>query len=183
MNTIKHTKYIYNGRRVILDTCELTPGKYETMLLYSNGHEIASRTSSTEADALADFDAIYQAHSADPEIKRTEPKPLTGKYAKLRDDLRKVYEIGKAAAAQVEDGGTCNFDAPSILLPRWQSAKIEQACKEAGCGCFEWECFNRRWVICFRIAGQAYKRETAAESMTKALTAMGYDALTYCAID
>lgn len=182
MNTIKHTKYIYNGRRVILDTCELTPGEYETMLLYPNGHEIASRTSGTEADALADFEAIYQAHPADSEIKRTEPKPLTGKYAKLRDDLRKVYEIGKAAAAQVEDGGTCNFDAPSILLPRWQSAKIEQACKEAGCGCFEWKCY-RRWVICFRVAGQAYKRETGAEAMTKALTAMGYDALTYCAID
>ena len=117
-------------------------------------------------------------------IKHAEPKPLTGKYAKLRDDLRKVYEIGKAAAAQVEDCGTCNLDAPSIFLPRWQSAKIEQACKEAGCGCFEWKCFNaRRWVICFRVAGQAYKRETAAESMTKALIAMGYDALTYCAID
>ena len=116
-------------------------------------------------------------------IKHTEPKPLTGKYAKLRDDLRKVYEIGKAAAAQVEDGGTCNLDAPSLMLPRWQSAKIKQACDEAGCGCFEWQCFNRRWVICFRIPGQAYKRETAAEAMTKALADMGYDALTYCAID
>lgn len=94
-----------------------------------------------------------------------------------------MYEIGKAAAAQVEDGGTCNLDAPSLLLPRWQSAKIEQACKEAGCGCFEWKCFNRRWVICFHIPGQAYKRETAAEVMTKALADMGYDALTYCAID
>ena len=75
MNTIKHTKYIYNGHRVILDACELTPGKYETMLLYPNGHEIASRTSRTEADALADFEAIYQAHPADSEIKRTKPKP------------------------------------------------------------------------------------------------------------
>lgn len=116
-------------------------------------------------------------------IKHTEPKPLTGKYAKLRDDLRKVYKIGKAAAAQVDDGGTCNFDAPSISLPRWQSAKVKQACKEAGCGCFEWKSFGRRWIISFRIAGQAYKRETAAEAMTKALAGMGYDALTYCAID
>lgn len=33
MNTIKHTEYKHNGRRVILDTCELAPGKYETMLL------------------------------------------------------------------------------------------------------------------------------------------------------
>lgn len=184
MNTIKHTEYKHNGRRVILDTSELAPGKYETMLLYpTNGHEIACRTAHTEADAISDFEAIYQAHPADPEIKRTEPKPLTGKYAKLRDDLRKVYEIGKAAAAQVEDGGTCNFDAPSISLPRWQSAKVKQACKEAGCGCFEWKSFGRCWVIHFRIPGQAYKRETAAEVMTKALADMGYDALTYCAID
>ena len=183
MKTIKHLEYTHNGRRVILDACELAANHFETMLMYPNGHEITYRTARTEADALADFEAIYQAHPADSESKHTEPKPLTGKYAKLRDDLRKVYEIGKAAAAQVEDGGTCNFNAPSISLPRWQSAKVKQACKEAGCGCFEWKIFGRRWVISFRIAGQAYKRETAAEAMTKAFAGMGYDALTYCAID
>ena len=181
MNTIKHTEYTHNGRRVILDACELASNHYETILLYPNGHEITSRTARTEADAIADFDELLTAYPAD--TKPAAPKPLTGKYAKLRDDLRKVYEIGKAAAAQVDDGGTCNFDAPSISLPRWQSAKVKQACKEAGCGCFEWKSFGRRWVISFRIAGQAYKRETAAEAMTKALAGMGYDALTYCAID
>ena len=132
MNTIKHTEYKHNGRRVILDTCELAPGKYETMLLYPNGHEIDCRTARTEADAIADFDELLTAYPAD--TKPAAPKPLTGKYAKLRDD-------------------------------------------------FEWKCFNRRWVICFHIPGQAYKRETAAEAMTKALADMGYDALTYCAID
>lgn len=181
MNTIKHTEYTRNGRRVILDTCELAANRYETMLLYPNGHEVTSRTARTEADAIADFNDLLTAYPAD--TKPAAPKPLTGKYAKLRDDLRKVYELGKAAAAQVDDGGTCNFDAPSISLPRWQSAKVKQACKEAGCGCFEWKSFGRRWVIRFRIAGQAYKRETAAEAMTKALAGMGYDALTYCAID
>lgn len=180
MNTIKHTEYKHNGRRVILDTCELAPGKYETMLLYPNGHEIACRTARTEADALADFDELLTAYPAD--TKPAAPKPLTGKYAKLRDDLRKVYEIGKAAAAQVEDGGTCNLDAPSLLLPRWQSAKVKQACEEAGGDYFRWG-YSNRYVICLRLPGQAYKRETAAEAMTKALTAMGYDALTYCAID
>lgn len=181
MKTIKHTEYTHNGRRVILDACELASNHYETMLLYPNCHEITSRTARTEADAIADFDELLTAYPAD--TKPAAPKPLTGKYAKLRDDLRKVYEIGKAAAAQVDDGGTCNFDAPSISLPRWQSAKVKQACKEAGCGCFEWKSFGRRWVIRFRIPGQAYKREAAAEAMTKALAGMGYDALTYCAID
>ena len=33
MNTIKHLEYTYNGRRAILDTCELALNHYETMLL------------------------------------------------------------------------------------------------------------------------------------------------------
>lgn len=180
MKTIKHLEYTCNGRRAILDTCELALNHYETMLLSPSGHEIACRTARTEADAIADFDELLTAYPAD--TKPAAPKPLTGKYAKLRDDLRKVYEIGKAAAAQVEDGGTCNFDAPSISLPRWQSAKVEQACKEAGGDYFRWG-YSNRYVICLRLPGQAYKRETAAEAMTKALSDMGYDALTYCAID
>lgn len=180
MNTIKHTEYKYNGRRVILDTCELAPGKYETMLLYPNGHEIDCRTARTEADAIADFDKLLTAYPAD--TKPAAPKPLTGKYAKLRDDLIKAHAIALDAAAQVEDGGTCNFDAPSLLLPRWQSAKVKQACEEAGGDYFRWG-YSKRYVICLRLPGQANKRETAAKSMTKALTAMGYDALTYCAID
>ena len=180
MNPIKHTEYKYNGRRVILDTCELTPGKYETVLLYPNGHEIDCRTARTEADAIADFDELLTAYPAD--TKPAAPKPLTGKYAKLRDDLIKAHAIALDAAAQVEDGGTCNLDAPSLLLPRWQSAKVKQACVEAGGDYFRWG-YSNRYVICLRLPGQAYKRETAAEAMTKALTAMGYDALTYCAID
>lgn len=180
MNTIKHTEYKHNGRRVILDTCELTPGKYETMLLHPNGHEIACRTARTEADAIADFDELLTAYPAD--TKPAAPKPLTGKYAKLRDDLIKAHEIALDAAAQVEDGGTCNLDAPSLLLPRWQSAKVKQACEEAGGDYFRWG-YSNRYVVCLRLPGQAYKRETAAEAMTKALAGMGYDALTYCAID
>lgn len=180
MTTIKHTEYKHNGRRVILDTCELAPGKYETMLLYPNGHEIDCRTARTEADAIADFDKLLTAYPAD--TKPAAPKPLTGKYAKLRDDLIKAHAIALDAAAQVEDGGTCNFDAPSLLLPRWQSAKVKQACEEAGGDYFRWG-YSKRYVICLRLPGQAKKRETAAKSMTKALTAMGYDALTYCAID
>lgn len=65
MNTIKHTEYKHNGRRVILDTCELAPGKYETMLLYPNGEEITSRTARTEADAIADFNDLLTAYPTD----------------------------------------------------------------------------------------------------------------------
>lgn len=178
MKTIKHLEYTYNGRRAILDTCELAPGKFKTMLMRKNGTEIDCRISYTEADAYADFAALYSAHPQKP----AAPKPLTGKYAKLRDDLIKARAIALDAAAQVDDGGTCNLDAPSLLLPRWQSAKVKQACKEAGGDYFRWG-YSNRYVICLRLPGQANKRETAAEAMTKALADMGYDALTYCTID
>lgn len=180
MSTIKRTEYTRNGRRVILDTCELAANRYETMLMYPDGQEITYRTASTETDALRDFEVILAAYPADK--KPEAPKPLTGKYAKLRDDLIKARAIALDAAALVEDGGTCNLDAPSLLLPRWQSAKVKQACEEAGGDYFRWG-YSNRYVICLRLPGQAYKRETAAEAMTKALADMGYDALTYCAMD
>ena len=123
MNTIKHTEYKHNGSRVILDTCELAPGKYETMLLYPNGHEIACRTARTESGRNRRlFDELLTAYPAD--TKPAAPKPLTGKYAKLRDDLREVVaRSAKPQPHKLSDGGTCNLDAPSLLLPRWQSAK------------------------------------------------------------
>lgn len=62
MKTIKHLEYTCNGRRAILDTCELALNHYETMLLSPSGHEITSRTARTEADAIADFDELLTAY-------------------------------------------------------------------------------------------------------------------------
>lgn len=57
MNTIKHTEYTHNNRRVILDTCELTPGRYETMLLSANGRETAAEAM-TKALSDMGYDAL-----------------------------------------------------------------------------------------------------------------------------
>lgn len=117
-------------------------------------------------------------------LSESSAPPLTGKYAKLRDDIRKAAQIGLEAAAQVEDSGTCNMDAAALSLPRWKEAFVEQACEEAGCGCFIWRPFGAKYfVICARIPGQALKQETAAEAMTAAFEEMGYDAVTYCQMD
>lgn len=180
---IKHEEYTYQGKPVILDTAMLAPGKYETILMSPNGcKEYAVSTRKTEAEALKDYDDIRAAHLPDKERSEKGPAPLTGKYAKLRDDLRKAHRIGLEAAAKVSDGGTCNLDSPAIKLTRWTRAKVEQACKEAGGGCFQWGHFGR-YVICLPTPGQACKNEVAAEAMTKALTEMGYDAMTYCQMD
>ena len=183
--SIRREEYAYKGRRVILDTAELSPGKYETMLFRrSDGEEIDSSTATTEVEALEQYAAIRAAHLPDSERPEPVPVQLSGKYAKLRDDVRKAAQIGLEAASRVDDGGTCNMDSAALNLPRWKEALVEQACKEAGCGCFTWKPFGAKYfVICARIPGQARKQEVAAEAMTAAFHEMGYDALTYCQMD
>lgn len=111
-------------------------------------------------------------------------KPLTGKYAKLRDDLKKaIFEGCKTEENDPEDGGTCNFDSTAIYLPRWQRKKVEQAAKEAGTSCFYWVSFGSHFVFHPQTKAQANARSRNAEAMTKALQRMGYDAIDYCQID
>lgn len=64
--SIKREEYTYKGRRVILDTAQLYPNFYETMLYRaSDCLDIDSATATTEAEALDQFDRIRSAHPAD----------------------------------------------------------------------------------------------------------------------
>jgi hypothetical protein len=184
--SIKHEEYTHNGRRVILDAAELCPGIYEIMLLRSDdGYELEAVITGTATEALEAFDKIRAAHLPDSEQPDKIPAPLTGKYAKLRDDLKKALEAGRAAEdADPEDGGTCNLDAASILLPRWSASKVEQAAKEAGTGCFTWSLFRqKRYVFRPNTYAQGNARSRNAEAMTAALRSMGYDAFDYAQMD
>ena len=60
---------------------------------------------------------------------------------------------------------------------------VEEAARQAGCGCFRWGTFRGVYVFPFQVPGQANKRETAAETATAYLQSQGYDALTYSQID
>lgn len=179
MKPIKQEHYTYQGRPVLLSTVETYPGRYETALLSDDcAEEYKILESWSEAAALSDYAHLRRTYRPDAEILQ-----LSGKYACLRDDLRAAAETARQAAAQVHDGGTCNLDAPSIYLPRWKASLVEEAARQAGCGCFRWHCAGS-WVFPLRnISGQAYRRETAAEAATAYLSAQGYDALTYCQID
>lgn len=186
INTVKHEEYTLKGRRVILDTAELFPGNYETMLLRrSDGHEIASMRAATEAEALAHFSAIRAAYPPDKPKAKRAPGALTGRYAKLRDDLKKALEVGRAAEdANPEDGGTCNFDSAALSLPRWTAEKVKQAAKEAGTSCFVWNCYgSKQFVFGPNTRAQGNARSRNAEAMTRALRSMGYDAMDYCQMD
>lgn len=185
-NSIKREEYTLNGRRVTLDTAQLAPGFYETMLFRSSdGLEIDSATAATEAEALEQYARIRAAHPSDAERPAPVPAKLTGKYAKLRDDLRAALQAGREAEeANAEDGGTCNFDSAAICLPRWIAAKVEQAAEEAGTSCFKWELFrNPRFVFSPDTRAQGNARIRNAEAMTAALRSMGYDAMDYCQMD
>jgi hypothetical protein len=181
MEKIYHEEYIYNGKPVILSAVDLI-SHIEIMLLYPDGGEITGRTAYTAESALCECAHIRRRYLPDNEA----PAPLTGKYAKLRDDLRIALEAGRQAQqADPEDGGACNRDSAAVSLPRWNRAKVKQAAKEAGSGCFEWKLWSeKRFVFtpdCDGAQGNARSRN--AEAMTAALRAAGYDALDYCQLD
>lgn len=126
-------------------------------------------------EALADFKHLFKTYHV---------APLTGKYAKLAADLKAAAAQGVKVAKNTEDGGTCNMDAVSIDLPGWRQAKVEQAAKAAGVGCFVWNLWgSKRYVFPIRGVGQANARTAAAEAMRDNLIAAGYDVGMYYQMD
>lgn len=111
------------------------------------------------------------------------PDALTGRYAKLAADLKAAYEYGKEHMG-TDDGGTCNFDSPTLYLPRWNKEKVKAAVKAAGLRCFEWKPYGRTfWTFSVPCAGQGYTRTNAAEAMSTYLGDLGYDAGMYYQAD
>lgn len=175
MKTIKHAEIrLSNGQIAILDTAEIHPGTYETMLMYRNGTEITSATTTSEAQAVADFDHLR---------KQYESTALTGKYAKLADDLRKAAAAGISAGKCLgNDGGTCNFDSPEILLPRWRESLVMEAAKAAGVGCFRCP-YTGAYVFPLRAGFQGNANTEAAETARDVLIDAGYNASVYYQVD
>ncbi len=182
-----HDEITYQGKPLVIDTTSLpnfhgTPGGptfYETMALRSpGGLELDCVTTHDEQEARKNHAAMLKKYSKQPDA------PLTGKYAKLRDDLLAAYAETEHIE-QTEDGGTCNFDAPTLDLPRWNADKIKQAAKDAGGSAWKWTWGNcvMGWVFSPRSSGQANRRSRRAEAISAALKAKGYNAGMYCAMD
>lgn len=172
----KSTIRMEDGTTAILSTAELFPGEYETMLATPDyGTEYRVLHARTEAQALKHFRYLRDNYHR---------PPLTGKYLKLSEDLRKAAEVGGSVARATDDGGTCNFDAATLYLPGWIGSKVEQAAKAAGVGCSEWTLWgSRSFVFSLRGAGQGNANTAGAEAMSKALADMGYDAGMYYQMD
>lgn len=172
----------YKGKRIpnaTIDTCKLGD-KYETMC-FKGGIEYNVIMSDTLDDAITAYKFMLATFTKAPE--KPVEKPLTGKYKKLSEDLKAAIETAKLFD-NGEDGGTCNFDSPSLALPRWNESKVKQAAKEAGTSCFKWELYGgARYVFTPPTRAQGNRRCRVSEAMCKALTDLQYDVLEYCAMD
>lgn len=106
------------------------------------------------------------------------------KYAKLRDDLAAAVRVGMEAEAGEKDCGSCNFDAPSLYLPRWLSNEIKQAARLAGTRAEEWIYRDvKAWIFEPKTTGQAHRRTVNAEAMCHELQKRGYTASMYYRMD
>ncbi len=164
-----------DGKAAILSTAELAPGVYETMVASPDfGTEYKVLHNTSEEGALADFKRLRKTYHV---------PPLSGKYAQLAKDLKKAAAAGLAAARLSDDGGTCNFDAATIKLKGWHRAKVEQAAKEAGVRCFEWNLWGCKSYVFPIGSGQGNARTAGAEAMSRHLKSAGYDAGMYYSMD
>lgn len=165
-----------DGRPATLSAVEQDDRSYR-VLLHTNDvqpENVADRTCRSEYEALCCFHEFYE---------RYHFTELTGHYQKLAEDLRTAVAYGLKHAG-TDDGGTSNFDAPTLHLPGWNRKMVEQAAKQAGTGCFVWEaCSKDCYVFSVPGVGQGYTRTNAAEAMRDYLAGKGYDAGMYYQMD
>lgn len=167
------TKY---GERILVDLADIG-GEYEVMAMsLDDGDEL-------DVFRTPDFEIAERVYR-EMEQRFTQPD-LTGKYKQLYLDLLDAFTAGQNAMLEnPEDGGTCNFDAPTLTLPRWNTAKVKQAAQEAGLGIFEHKIFGaREYVITPEVCAQGNARTRYAEAMRDSLAAAGYDAGMYYQMD
>lgn len=185
LNSMHYSGEDNTGRAIVID-CARIGGSFEVMALRPGGEEVASECVKTLSEASEVYRRFLKKYTTPHPQRREElPAPLTGKYADLRDALKKALAAGRAAEdANPEDGGTCNFDACAVYLPRWIEKKVEQAAREAGTRCSKWTfCGGGFYVFGPNSRAQGNARSRNAQAMTKAMQAQGWDAIDYGQMD
>ena len=104
-------------------------------------------------------------------------------------NLTNALEQAKTAAlvyAGSEDGGTCNFDSPTIdyRAMHMSKGKAVVAIKAAGLRCFDWQSYGGiRLVVCGIGHGQGNRNSRMAEAAERSLKASGVAAGMYYQMD
>ena len=80
-----------------------------------------------------------------------------------------------------EDGGTCNFDAPMLTLPRWNADSVRKTAELAGW--HAWKYYGSTWIFSFPTTGQGNRRTRRAEALERELRNFGYKTGVYYQMD
>lgn len=109
------------------------------------------------------------------------------KYGMLKKALERA-KIQADAARQDDDGGTCNFDSPTIdyRAMGMQKAKAIETIKSVGLSCFDWTGYYGKvygLVICGMTAGQGNCRTAMAEAFHNSLIRQGIASGMYYQMD
>lgn len=107
------------------------------------------------------------------------------KYAALTLALERAKEDAQFYADS-EDGGTCNFDSPTIdyRAMHMSKAKAIESIKAAGLRCFDWNSYGGiRLVVCGIGHGQGNRNSRMAEAAERSLKASGIAAGMYYQMD
>ena len=107
-------------------------------------------------------------------------KPLRGKYFNLFVNLLEADRITDSLE-ETEDGGTCNFDALMLDLPRWKADNVREAAKKANWNA--WKYYGSTWIFSFPTTGQGNRRTRRAEALAKELGDRGYKTGVYYQMD
>lgn len=170
----------FENENIIISAAQIG-NEFEIMAMTRNYDELEVIKTNSRIEAYGAFDDMVKRYTE----KKQNAIQVTAKMQSLINAL----EAAKAAAFMArnldEDGGTCNFDSPSIALPRWKVAEVEACAKAAGLSCYSWKSWSgKRWV--FTVpgpCGQGNCRSRMAEAMTAALSSFGFDAVTYYQMD
>lgn len=102
------------------------------------------------------------------------------RYQQLTLDLQHAGRTAEMLFGDSEDGGTCNLDAITMTLSRWNVGKVKTAAEAAGMSAWK---SSGYFVINPRTSGQANRRTRICEAIKKELKSKGYDVGMFYMVD
>ena len=100
-------------------------------------------------------------------------------------ELKSALLIAKIEAEKlkdIDDGGTSNFDTPTLRLPsEWSNWMLDVAFQHTG---LRYERINKETIhIIGAVEGQGFRRTAMAEAFSEALSKLGYVSKVYYQMD
>lgn len=156
-------------------------GKYEIAVLKVDGEALEMTTCNTEECALRIHGEWVAKYAYNPD--KPDEKPLTPRYIKLAEDLKKAAQAAREVGFG-DDGGTCNKDCLELRLPRFSKKDTLRAIEAAGLRGRKTSQFGRAlYLVSSPVSAQGNAETRQAEKMRDVMKEAGYDAGVWYQID